>query len=75
MFFSLIKSVLVVKFIGNPVENITEKVQKAFFRFFSKLKLLFFTPYPENLKMQNIKLVLLVQEYALMQSKPIPTEV
>jgi hypothetical protein len=34
--YSLIKSILAVKFIGNPVENTAEKAQKAIFFAFSQ---------------------------------------
>jgi hypothetical protein len=50
--FSLIKSVLAVKFIGNPVENTAEKVQKAIFSIFLKIHVtfIFFTSTPRKSK-------------------------
>jgi hypothetical protein len=36
--YSLIKSILAVKFIGNPVENTAEKVKKAIFSLFLKIQ-------------------------------------
>jgi hypothetical protein len=60
--FSIIKSILGVKSIGNPVQSTLEN---AIFAIFRKFQRTFFYAFSENLKMQDVSSILLLQECAV----------